>query len=112
MDVEKYLEYINYTGSRELNLENLGRLSLLHKIAVPYSNLHLFGGEKTRLDLEYLYDKIVVKRSGGICYQLNILFAWLLRQLGYVVTTVPAKYFDPVRQDWTVDYHHMLIFVS
>jgi len=112
MDVERYLKRIGYEGSREPTLENLEALSLAHKIAVPYSNLHFFGGPITNLDLEVIFDKIVVKGSGGTCYEINGLFKWLLRQLGYKVTTTQAKWFEPEYQEWTVDYFHMILLVS
>jgi arylamine N-acetyltransferase len=38
-----------------------------------------------------LYDKIVRRRRGGFCYELNGLFAWLLRQLGFTVTLLSAR---------------------
>jgi len=112
MDVERYLKCIGYEGSREPTLENLEALSFSHKLAVPYSNLHYFGGPITNLDLEVLFDKIVVKGSGGTCYEMNGLFKWLLRQLGYNVTTTQGNWFMPEYQKWTVDYFHMILLVS
>ena len=109
---EPYLNCIGYEGSREPTLENLEALSFSHKLAVPYSNLHYFGGPITNLDLEVLFDKIVVKGSGGTCYEMNGLFKWLLRQLGYNVTTTQGNWFMPEYQKWTVDYFHMILLVS
>jgi len=40
---------------------------------------------------ERLYDKIVLRRRGGFCYELNGMFAWLLRQLEYQVTLLSAE---------------------
>jgi N-hydroxyarylamine O-acetyltransferase len=38
-----------------------------------------------------LYRKIVEQRRGGFCYELNGLFAWLLRELGFEVTLLSAR---------------------
>ncbi|HEY7419518.1 MAG TPA: arylamine N-acetyltransferase, partial [Ktedonobacteraceae bacterium] len=42
------------------------------------------------LQEEALFNKIVHQRRGGFCYELNGLFAWLLRQLGFQVTLLSA----------------------
>lgn len=35
--------------------------------------------------------KIVSRRRGGFCYELNGLFAWLLQELGFQVTLLSAR---------------------
>ena len=38
-----------------------------------------------------IFDKIVVRRRGGFCYELNGLFAGLLRELGFEVTLLAGQ---------------------
>ena len=52
------------------------------------STIHL-GGTNV-LDLESNYQKLVVERRGGWCFELNGTFAWLLAQLGFDVTLLAA----------------------
>ena len=85
MDVESYLERIGYRGGREPNAANLAALVAAHRFAVPYETLDLWRGRHVTLATETLYDKIVVRRRGGYCFELNGLFAELLRALGYNV---------------------------
>ena len=85
MSVDDYLERIGYRGSREPNAENLAALVKAHRFTVPYETLDIWRGRHTTLATEELYDKIVVRRRGGYCFELNGLFAWLLRELGYNV---------------------------
>ena len=56
-----------------------------HRLAVPYETLDLWRRRPTTLATEALYEKIVIRRRGGYCFELNGLFAWLLRELGYNV---------------------------
>ena len=68
-------------------------------------------GEPVSLDLAALYDKIVRRRRGGFCYELNGLFAELLRRLGYRVTLLSAG----VAQDgggFGPEYDHLLLLVE
>lgn len=83
LSVRKYLERINYTGSLDATAENLALLQKAHLMSVPYENLDLYCGRETTLSIEDIYNKVVNQRRGGYCFELNGIFGWLLRQLGY-----------------------------
>ena len=90
MNVDTYLERINYNGSREVNAETLRALQVAHLMRVPFENLSIHSGEPIVLDEDALYTKIVDQRRGGFCYECNGLFAGLLRELGFDVTMLAA----------------------
>ena len=85
LDKDAYLGRIGYRGGREPTAANLAALARAHRLAVPYESLDLWRRRRTTLRLEEVYDKIVTRRRGGYCFELNGLFAWLLRELGYNV---------------------------
>lgn len=58
---------------------------------MPFENLSIHLGEPIALDAEALLDKIVRRRRGGFCYELNGAFAALLTALGYRVTLLAAR---------------------
>ena len=91
MDVQRYLERINYAGSTEPTLDTLFGLHLAHMRAVPFENLDIPRGRRIELDEARLFDKIVTRRRGGFCYELNGLFAALLSALGYEVDMLAAR---------------------
>ncbi len=86
MDTDAYLERINYGGTLEPTAETLRRLHVAHLHAVPFENLSIHAGETIVLDDGALFEKVVARRRGGFCYELNGLFAALLRALGFEVT--------------------------
>jgi N-hydroxyarylamine O-acetyltransferase len=90
MNIDTYLQRFHYTGSRTPTLETLRDLHRAHLLAVPFENLSIHLGESIILDETRLFDKVVNRRRGGFCYELNGLFAWLLRELGYNVTLLSA----------------------
>src|SRR4051794_409709 len=65
-----------------------------HLTTVPFENLSIHLGERISLDERALVDKIVGRRRGGFCYELNGAFALLLRHLGYDVTMLAARVYD------------------
>ena len=93
MNVDAYLERIGYRGGREPTAANLAALVRAHRLAVPYETLDLWRRRPTTLQLDELYDKIVTRRRGGYCFELNGLFAALLRELGYNVREYFGRWF-------------------
>jgi N-hydroxyarylamine O-acetyltransferase len=67
------------------------RLHQAHQRAVPFENLSIHLGEPISLEPADLVSKIVQRRRGGFCYELNGLFALLLEALGAGVTRVAAR---------------------
>src|SRR5439155_12459989 len=59
--------------------------------AVPFENLSIHLGEPIVLDEAELLDKLVRRRRGGFCYELNGAFAALLAALGFEVTLLAAR---------------------
>src|SRR5918912_1986724 len=90
MDVAAYLDRIDYRGPLEPTAETLRRLHVAHLLAVPFENLNIGMGWPIVLDQDALFAKIVVRRRGGFCYELNGLFAALLRTLGFDVVMLSA----------------------
>src|SRR4029079_10924309 len=90
MDVQAYLDRINYRGERAPTAATLRELHRTHLLAVPFENLDIHLGRPIVLDQAALFDKIVRRRRGGFCYELNGLFALLLRELGFEVTLLAA----------------------
>ncbi len=90
--IQTYLDRIGYAGSTAPTAPNLAALQHAHLKAVPYENFDILRGKRLCYDTETLFDKIVTARRGGYCFELNGLFGWLLRQLGYPVTDWFARY--------------------
>jgi N-hydroxyarylamine O-acetyltransferase len=91
VDVDAYLERIRYAGPLAPSAEMLRALHHAHMLTVPFENLDIHLGRPIVLELPRLYDKIVNQRRSGFCYELNGLFAWLLRELGFRVDMVSAR---------------------
>lgn len=96
MDVAAYLERLGLDRPATADITALRVLQERHLAVVPFENLSIHLGEPIVLDIGALFDKIVRRRRGGFCYELNGLFAALLRELGFDATLRSARVF---RQD-------------
>ncbi|MBV7336063.1 arylamine N-acetyltransferase [Chloroflexi bacterium TSY] len=90
MDIQRYLDRISYHGFVTPTATTLCKLHLAHLQSVPFENLDIHLGHPILLKLDALFEKIVRRRRGGFCYELNGLFAWLLQELGFQVTLLSA----------------------
>ncbi|MFD5248977.1 arylamine N-acetyltransferase [Amycolatopsis sp. NPDC058340] len=95
MDVAAYLDRLGLDRPATTDVAALRMLQERHLAVVPFENLSIHLGEPIVLDTEALFGKIVLRRRGGFCYELNGLFAALLEELGFDVTLQAAKVFRP-----------------
>jgi N-hydroxyarylamine O-acetyltransferase len=95
VDHHTTMAYLSRIGmperATEPSLELLRELHVRHLASVPFENLSIHLGEMISLAEADLVDKIVTRRRGGFCYELNGAFAALLRHLGYDVTMLAAR---------------------
>jgi N-hydroxyarylamine O-acetyltransferase len=111
MNLEAYLRRIEYDGPRQPSASLLSDLHRQHLFTVPFENLDIPLATPICLDIPLLYDKIVVRRRGGFCYELNGLFSQLLTALGFQVRMLSAR----VRRDdggFGPEFDHMLLKVE
>jgi len=111
MNIDAYLERINYNGSRDVNAETLRALQVAHLLSVPFENLSIHAGEPIILNEDALYTKIVDQRRGGFCYECNGLFAGLLRALGFDVAMLAAGVARPDGSFGPI-FDHMTLMVT
>ena len=85
-----YLRRIAYGGPMSPSLQTLRALHRAHLRAIPYENIDVQLGRSVQLDVDRTYEKIVTNRRGGWCYEMNGLFAWALREMGFTVELLGA----------------------
>lgn len=90
--ISAYLERIDYHGSLTPCLETLTALQRQHIYHIPFENLDLLTPSFTPdLERDALFDKIVRRRRGGVCYELNTSFYHLLCTLGFSACQISGR---------------------
>lgn len=112
LDVDSYFRRIGWTGPRSATLEVLRGLCVRHTASVPFENLDILLGRRIALDLESLFDKMVTRRRGGYCFEQNGLFAAVLQEIGFRVTTLAGRVRLGVAPDVDMPRTHMLLRVD
>lgn len=110
METVTYLERIAHDQPVKPDVQTLHELQHAHLLAVPFENLDIGWKRPIRLDHHTLWDKIVRQRRGGFCYELNGLFAELLKSIGYHVTYLNARVFNS-KGELGIDFDHLALLV-
>ena len=110
MDVNAYLERIGYSGPLNPDVQTLHGLQLAHLLHVPFENLDIGLKHPIRLEAANLWEKIIVHKRGGFCYELNGLFAHLLEEIGFEMTYLNARVYNREGQ-LGIDFDHLALLV-
>ena len=87
--VDGYLARIGIAQAEKPTTAFLDKLIDAHQHAIPFEDLDVYELHRNpSLAIADLYDKIIVRKRGGYCFELNALFNALLVALGY--ETQPA----------------------
>ncbi|XP_075750581.1 arylamine N-acetyltransferase / N-hydroxyarylamine O-acetyltransferase [Rhipicephalus microplus] len=76
---------------REVNLATLNILIKAHVEQIPFQALDAFIGYQSPLDDDSVFDKVIIQRRGGFCFELNSVFGRLLLTLGFKFHMLAAR---------------------
>ncbi|NTX09170.1 arylamine N-acetyltransferase [Myxococcus sp. CA051A] len=107
-DAARYMERIQAPADA-----SLATLHRAHLESVPFENLDIHLSRPIRLDTDALFDKVVTRRRGGFCYELNGLFSRLLTARGYSVTPLSARVASDARDGtFGPEFDHLTLQVE
>ncbi|MES0882521.1 arylamine N-acetyltransferase family protein [Roseibium sp. SCP14] len=89
-DLDTYLARINLQHC-PVSPEGLKQLQSAQITAIPFENVLPFLGRVPRLDGNSLWQKMVLDRCGGYCFELNTLLEMALQALGFSSRKVMAR---------------------
>ena len=91
----RYLNRIGLSEAPPVDVDGLELLQRAHLTEVPFENLDVYAGRGVGTGLDWSLPKIVDRRRGGWCFELNGAFSGLLRALGFDVRRLGATVLLP-----------------
>ena len=84
-DIAAYMERIGLGGTElKTDKDSLDRIIYAHLTHIPFENIDCrMLGACPQLGIKKLFDKIVIRRRGGWCFELNSLLNAFLCELGF-----------------------------
>jgi N-hydroxyarylamine O-acetyltransferase len=83
-----------------------------HIETIPFENLDIHSRRPIVLDEAAFFEKLIRRRRGGVCYELNGLFAALLRALGFQVRYLSGRVSSDGIRDTGPEFDHLLLEVT
>lgn len=111
MNFQKYLNRIGLEEFPDVSLTSLKLLQRRHLFAIPFENLDIHVNKRIIIDYERIFEKVVLHRRGGFCYELNGLFYHLLEHLGFSVKRLSAIVEGDIKEK-PLEYDHMTLLVT
>jgi len=108
MNLQAYLDRIHFKGTPRPDLATLRAIHRGHLASIPYENLDVAMGRRVSIDIAPIFDKIVTRRAGGWCYEMNGLLAWALEDIGFKVTRMAGGVMRVVSGDANLGNHLVL----
>jgi len=106
--LQAYLERVKFDGQPRANLDTLRRLHRGHVENVSYENLDVQLGRTVSRDPAAIFDKLVTRRRGGWCYEMNGLMSWALDEIGFKHTRMAGAVNRAAMGDLNIGNHLVL----
>ncbi|CAG2134822.1 Arylamine N-acetyltransferase [Cupriavidus yeoncheonensis] len=110
--LDAYLARLGIATPPSPTLEALDALIAAQLTHIPFENIDPLLGSPVRIDIDAVFDKLVTRRRGGYCFELNTLLAAALTALGYAVTPLAARVRWGVADTVQTLASHMLLRVE
>ena len=107
---DAYFARIGWSGSRAPTLDTLAGVLRAHMTRIHWENLDVLLGRGVKLDLDSLYEKIVVAGRGGYCFEQSTLLAAALSHLGFAPVAHAARVIS-IRPKTEAPRTHMFLTV-
>lgn len=110
MKIDPYLKRLQLSEKPKKTLSFLEKLQSQHVRQIPFENWDILQQIPLSLHMEDLYEKVIHRRRGGVCFELNGLFHALLVQLGFKAHLMAGTVYHG--DLWGIEESHTIILVQ
>lgn len=90
-DIQNYYDRINWHPGNESPLEKLRLVHFKHITNIPFENLDVYNKKTIAVDPDSVYEKLVINKRGGYCFEMNSLLHSALKAMGYDIKPYLAR---------------------
>lgn len=109
MNLDAYLARIGVSHPVKSDLDGLRAVHRAHALSLAFEDLDVQLAVPLTRDPARAYDKIVNRRRGGWCYEMNGLFGWALEEIGFKVSRLAGAVMREAAGDAVIGNHLLLL---
>ena len=91
LQLRAYLERIGIEDGLPPTLQTLSDMHRAQHFTLPFENFDVHLPAAYSFEADHLFDKMVSRRRGGFCYELNLLLAYAFRAAGFSVDVLSGQ---------------------
>ncbi|MBE7121698.1 arylamine N-acetyltransferase family protein [Bacillus cereus] len=103
---------LNLEKRTEVKFEELSTILFAFAHTIPFENLDVIAGNAKEISKENLQKKILTSSRGGLCYELNTLFYYFLKDSGYDVQLALGTVYKNDINAWALEDGHITIILN
>jgi len=104
---------IGFPANEKMTFESLDQVLEKTAQTIPFENLCIIGKHTRDITKENLVNKILVKNQGGLCYELNTIFYFLLIENGFDAVLARGVVYENTAQEYlTLGRTHVTILLT
>lgn len=103
---------LNLKKRNDVTIEELPTILFSFAHTIPFENLDVIARNTNQISLENLREKILTSSRGGLCYELNTLFYYFLRDCGYDVQLALGTVYKNDINAWALEDGHITIILT
>ncbi|HDX9628674.1 TPA: arylamine N-acetyltransferase [Bacillus cereus] len=108
----KLFTRLNLAERTEAKFEELNTILFAFAYTIPFENLAVISRNTNAITIENLQDKILTSSRGGLCYELNTLFYYFLKDCGYDVQLALGTVYKNDINTWALEDGHITIILN
>ncbi|MGR2743681.1 arylamine N-acetyltransferase family protein [Bacillus sp. N6] len=103
---------LNLKKRNDVTFEELPTILFSFAQTIPFENLDVIACNTNQISPENLREKILTSSRGGLCYELNTLFYYFLRDCGYDVQLALGTVYKNDINAWALEDGHITIILT
>ncbi|KPU57519.1 arylamine N-acetyltransferase family protein [Bacillus wiedmannii] len=108
----KLFTRLNLTNRTEVKFEELNTILFAFAHTIPFENLDVIARNANTITMENLQNKVLTTSRGGLCYELNTLFYYFLKDCGYDVQLALGTVYKNEINAWALEDGHITIILK
>ncbi|HFK1548029.1 arylamine N-acetyltransferase [Bacillus albus] len=108
----KLFTRLNLANRTEVKFEELNTILFAFAHTIPFENLDVITRNANTITMENLQNKILTTSRGGLCYELNTLFYYFLKECGYDVQLALGTVYKNDINAWALEDGHITIILN
>lgn len=110
-NIQEYKNRIGYSEPLTPTFDVLKAVQKKHLLHIPFENLDIHYNTPIELDINRIYQKVILNKRGGFCYELNGLFYQFIKYIGFNVKQVSARVYHK-EDGYSKEFDHLAIVVT